>query len=1031
MQIKPAAKGRFQIDQRQIMTAVLVLVLAGLLALAMASAKRAGAAAPPHSPGLGNFAAGSAAGVMDLPAFSGPSRKTGAPGAAPAAPAPAATPTCGPDWSVVNTPNDPAHASSLLVAAEVGPNDVWAAGYYLTDALTPAEWPFFEHWNGTAWTLIPAPIPAGGQSGRIWGMSVNSSSDVWAVGSYSSGTNTFELIERWNGIQWSAITGASPSGSYNRLLGVAVVSTNNVWAVGDYVSGGQGNTLVEHWDGANWMHVASPNQGTGNNTLQDVSVVPGSSGNDIWAVGYYFLTPAGTKQTLTLHYSGSTWSPVASYNQGTGDNLLNGVRAISANDVWAVGDYLSGPTIYPLAEHWNGSAWTLSPTPNPGNSNAFVRVFATASNDVWAAGYNIGPSTSAPLIEHWNGSTWSISTNAGVGYSSQVVGITGGSSGDIWAVGTYLDTAASAGGTLAEHYNGTAWSPVYTPTPPAGIDSLWSVSAVSATDIWAVGSTYSYIGAQQLDQALIEHWDGTKWSIVTGAHPTVHGDRLNGVSALSTNDVWAVGYYANTTNHQTFIEHWNGSTWSQITSPSPGGSGNNNDLNGVDAASANDMWAVGSYFNGTANQTLILHWDGTALLPVTSPSPGFLEGVTVVPGSGGNDAWAVGYYRDPVSSHYASLLERWNGSAWSVVSAPDVQGADNQPQSIFALSANDVGAVGFTYASASPSQNLALHWNGTAWSIVPVAQQGPYSNELTGVTGTASNDVYAVGDYRDASAQERGLIEHWNGSAWSVVPGVQAPGLDSLFAGVTAVSSSDVWAVGEYSQLGFEGWQPLVMRYHPCVVSCNISFTDVPVGSTFYPYIHCLACLGIINGYPDGTFKPNANVTRGQLSKIVANSAGFNDAQPNQMFQDVPVGSTFQVFIGRLASRGYINGYACGGAGEPCVPPGNLPYFRPNANATRGQISKIDANAAGFSDTPSGQQFQDVPVGSTYYTYTFRLVSRTIMAGYACGGAGEPCVPPGNLPYFRPNNNATRGQTSKIVSGTFFPDCSALGALRP
>ena len=70
-----------------------------------------------------------------------------------------------------------------------------------------------------------------------------------------------------------------------------------------------------------------------------------------------------------------------------------------------------------------------------------------------------------------------------------------------------------------------------------------------------------------------------------------------------------------------------------------------------------------------------------------------------------------------------------------------------------------------------------------------------------------------------------------------------------------------------------------------------------------------------------------------------------------------------------------------------------------------------------------GQQFEDVPAGSTYYTYTYRLVSRGVMGGYQCGGPGEPCVPPANLPYFRPNNNATRGQTSKIVSNTFFPDC--------
>jgi hypothetical protein len=203
----------------------------------------------------------------------------------------------------------------------------------------------------------------------------------------------------------------------------------------------------------------------------------------------------------------------------------------------------------------------------------------------------------------------------------------------------------------------------------------------------------------------------------------------------------------------------------------------------------------------------------------------------------------------------------------------------------------------------------------------------------------------------------------------------------------------------------------------------------VPVGSTFYPYVRCLSCRGIINGYSTGCgtgnpcFRPNNNVTRGQLAKIISNSAGFNDPQSTQLFQDVPPGSTFFDYIGRLASRGYMSGYPCGGAGEPCVPPANLPYFRPNNNATRGQISKIDANAAGFSDTPSTQLFQDVPPGSTYFTFTARLASRNIMSGYVCGGSGEPCVPPDNRPYFRPNNNATRGQTSKIVANTFYPDC--------
>jgi len=214
----------------------------------------------------------------------------------------------------------------------------------------------------------------------------------------------------------------------------------------------------------------------------------------------------------------------------------------------------------------------------------------------------------------------------------------------------------------------------------------------------------------------------------------------------------------------------------------------------------------------------------------------------------------------------------------------------------------------------------------------------------------------------------------------------------------------------------------------PTPTACTLQFRDVRPGSTFYQFIHCLVCLGIVSGYPDGTFRPNANLTRGQLSKIVSNSAGFSDTPTGQQFQDVAPGSTFYDYIYRLSTRGYISGYPCGGALEPCVPPDNLPYFRPNQPASRGQIAKIVSNAAGFSDTPSGQQFQDVPPtgpGSTFYAFIYRLVHRGLINGYACGSVPqEPCVPPANLPYFRPNNNTTRGQMSKIDDLGFFPNCN-------
>ena len=203
--------------------------------------------------------------------------------------------------------------------------------------------------------------------------------------------------------------------------------------------------------------------------------------------------------------------------------------------------------------------------------------------------------------------------------------------------------------------------------------------------------------------------------------------------------------------------------------------------------------------------------------------------------------------------------------------------------------------------------------------------------------------------------------------------------------------------------------------------ACAIEFTDVPPGSTFYPFVKCLACVGVLGGYSDGTFRPGNDVTRGQIAKIVSNAAGFNEPVTGQTFEDVAPNSAFYPFIERMSRLGIISGYPCGGEGEPCGR-GNRPYFRPNNNATRGQISKIVSNATGFGEPVVGQIFEDVPQTNPFYEFIQRLARRGIMSGYPCGGGGEPCGAE-NRPYFRWGNNATRGQTAKIVSNTFFPNC--------
>ncbi len=151
-------------------------------------------------------------------------------------------------------------------------------------------------------------------------------------------------------------------------------------------------------------------------------------------------------------------------------------------------------------------------------------------------------------------------------------------------------------------------------------------------------------------------------------------------------------------------------------------------------------------------------------------------------------------------------------------------------------------------------------------------------------------------------------------------------------------------------------------------------------------------------------------MTRGQAAKIISSAAGYAETIPptQQTFVDVPSGSTFWIYIERIALHNAISGYPCGGEGEPC--PGT--YFRPQNNVTRGQLAKIDATAAGYNDevAPTQQTFNDVPPSSTFWVYIERVALHSVVSGYADGT-------------FRPNNAVTRGQASKIVTNTFFPDC--------
>src|SRR5437762_3576748 len=82
----------------------------------------------------------------------------------------------------------------------------------------------------------------------------------------------------------------------------------------------------------------------------------------------------------------------------------------------------------------------------------------------------------------------------------------------------------------------------------------------------------------------------------------------------------------------------------------------------------------------------------------------------------------------------------------------------------------DVRAVVSYSMGTDPVRTLIEHWDGIAWSVVPSPNVSGLDRTLTGVAAVSANDVWAVGYYHNANYVVQTLIEHWNGSAWSIVP---------------------------------------------------------------------------------------------------------------------------------------------------------------------------------------------------------------------------------------------------------------------
>ena len=314
------------------------------------------------------------------------------------------------------------------------------------------------------------------------------------------------------------------------------------------------------------------------------------------------------------------------------------------------------------------------------------------------------------------------------------------------------------------------------------VDFLSAISGDAENDVWAVGN-------------LSIHFDGSTWTAI----PVATTNQLMGVAVLSPTDVWAVGSiiripFALVSQ----IQHFDGDSWSVVESPHFASS---EVLRAIQAVSDQDIFAVGSFRDGFGTQRpLVEHFDGAAWSIV--PTPQFEQGQGAVLNSlaiiSDSDIWAVGRTGTLDFSNDRPFAIHFDGDTWTAVVVPSVENARfHELNAVAAIASDDVWAVGtfINLATLSLEQTLIVHFDGTAWNIVPSPNQESFDNALFGVAAVSSNSVWAVGcgpcvDVIEVSGT---LIEHWDGTQWTISPSPDEP---SIAASATGFPSGTVFVAG-------------------------------------------------------------------------------------------------------------------------------------------------------------------------------------------------------------------------------------------
>lgn len=297
----------------------------------------------------------------------------------------------------------------------------------------------------------------------------------------------------------------------------------------------------------------------------------------------------------------------------------------------------------------SASGWTTQQTRTLGaNDNSLGAIAAASPSDVWAFGNylpdakNSNQDATLGFAEHYDGSSWKVSRtpNAGVNFNSFYGGAAAG--GEAWAVGEYLN-GSYQDRALLDVWNGKAWSRASIPQPGSVRDMLFGAAALSPDDVWAVGQQ---LGAAFPDNGLVEHWDGHSWSVVALPSAVSQSVLLDGLTVAPGGTVYAVGEADSTAGGRPLILVYSGGAWQQASIPASAGSVWTN-LYGVAIASGR-IWVVGTYVDPTTDNNNVLYLSGTGTTFTVAPAPDPGSGSNIVGGitAAGGHLWTAGVYDD-------------------------------------------------------------------------------------------------------------------------------------------------------------------------------------------------------------------------------------------------------------------------------------------------------------------------------------------------------------------------------------------------